>query len=123
MSYAERHAVAVTTDSSGDFTGYTPTITGRIIAVIYTKVDFADGVDFTITADVTGQNIWTESTVNAAKTVAPRQPTHSQVGVASLLVAAGEPVEDYIVVANERVEVVVADGGDTKTGTITVIVG
>ena len=122
MSYAERHTVALTTDASGDVTGYTNTVTGRVIAVIYTKDDFAAGVDFTITSETTGQNIWTESDVNASKTVAPRQPTHDRAGVASLYAAAGEPVEDHIYVALERIKIVVAQGGNAKSGSFTVIV-
>lgn len=125
MSYAERHAVSLTTDASGDVTGYTPVITGKIVNVIYAKdgtTPFADGVDFTITAEATGQTIWQESDVNASKTVAPRQPTHDTVGAASLYAGSGEPVEDAIVLAADRVKIVVAQGGDTKTGVITVIV-
>ena len=122
MGYAERHEVTLTTDSSGDATGYTPVVSGRISAVIYSKTDFADGVDFTITSDITLQTIWTESNVNASKTVQPQQATHSTAGVASLYAAAGEPVEASVVVANERVKIVVAQGGDTKTGKITVLV-
>ena len=63
------------------------------------------------------------SAVTAAKTVAPRQPTHDLIGVASLYAAAGEGVEVPVVVGNDRVKIVVASGGDTKTGTFHVIVG
>ena len=122
MGYAEVHAVNLTTDASGDVTGYTPVVSGRVVAAIYTKTDFADGVDFTITGEDTLQTIWTESNVNAAKTVAPRQPTHSTVGVASLYAAGGEPVEDHVVVVNERIKVVIGSGGNTKTGKIEFII-
>jgi len=123
--YVERHQVDLTTDASGDATGYTPVVTGRIIAVAYVKdgtTPFADTVDFTITSEVTTQNIWVEENVTASKTVAPRQATHSTAGVASLYAAGGEPVEDHIVVANERVKCVVASGGDSKLGAFVVIV-
>ena len=123
MSYAERHAVSLTTDASGDATGYTPVVTGRIISIRYVKTDFDNGVDFTITGEDSSQNIWVESNVNAAKTVAPRQATHDTVGVASLYAGAGEPVEDHIVVAGERVKIVVASGGNVKAGAFHVIVG
>ena len=122
MSYAERHAVTITTDAGGDGTGYTPVITGRIQAIHYAKTDYAAGVDFTITAEATGETIWTESNVNASATRAPRQATHATDGTASLYAAAGEPVEDYIAVAEDRVKIVVAQGGDTKSGTFHVIV-
>jgi len=122
MSYTERHAVTITTDASGDGTGYTPVVTGRIMAIHYVKTDYAAGVDFTITAEATGETIWTESNVNASATRAPRQATHATDGTASLYAAAGEPVEDYIAVAEDRVKIVVAQGGDTKSGTFHVIV-
>jgi len=122
MSYAEKHAVALTTDGSGDVTAYTPAVTGQIAALIYTKTDFADGVDFTITLEESGETVWTETDVNAAKTVAPRQASHSTAGVAALYAAAGEAVLVPIHAANDRVKIVVASGGAVKTGTITVIV-
>lgn len=123
MSYAERHTVSLTTASGGGVTAYTPVVTGRVIACIYTKTDFEDTVDFAITADGSGQNIWTQENITASVTVAPRQATHNEAGVASLHIAAGEPEEDYIVVANERIEVAITNGGSVKTGSITFIIG
>mgnify|MGYP005818567557 FL=1 len=122
MGYAERHDVALTTDSSGDATAYTPIVSGRVVTLVYTKTDFDNGVDFTITGDSSGETIWTESNVNAAKTVRPRVATHDTAGVASLYAAAGEPVETPVVVANERIKVVIAQGGNVKTGKITVYI-
>jgi len=122
MGYAERHDVALTTDASGDVTGYTPIVSGRVVTLVYTKTDFEDGVDFTITADSSGETIWTESNVNAAKTVRPRVATHDTAGVASLYAGGGEPVETPVIVANERIKVVIAQGGNVKTGKITVYV-
>jgi len=122
MSFPQRFTVTAAVDGSGDFTGYTPVVNGMIHAVEYVKTDYANGVDFTITTEVTLQGVWTESDVNAAKTVAPRQPTHSAVGVASLYAAAGEPVETLIAATNERIKIVVASGGVSKTGTFHVII-
>jgi len=122
MSHIERHAVSVTTDASGNATAYSPVLTGKINSITYAKTDFTDGVDFTITGEATGQTIWTESNVNASKTVAPRQPTHGQDGTASLYAAGGEPVEDKIALANDRVKIVIAQGGNTKSGTFYITV-
>lgn len=120
--YAELHSVAVTTDASGDATAYIPGLKGRIINVIYVKTDFANGVDFTITTEESLLDVWVEENVNASKTIAPRQPTHDKAGAASLYAGAGEPVEDHIVMAEERLKIAVAQGGDTKTGTFKIIV-
>lgn len=121
--YVERHRVSIATAADGSATEYTPVITGRLLAIVYTKIDFANGVDFTITAEATGETIWTEQNVNASKTVAPRQATHSTAGVAALYAAAGQSVNDYVAVAQDRVKIAIASGGATKTGTFDVIVG
>lgn len=118
--YVERHAITPVTDASGAATSYSTEVTGRIISVQYVKAgsgNYADGVDFTITTETTARDVWVQSNVNASAVVAPRQPTHDTAGAASLYAAAGEPVEDHIYVARERIKFVIAQGGDTKTGT------
>jgi hypothetical protein len=130
---ARRLSVTATTDATGAATVYIPSaaavaagappLNGRVLTLIYTKIDFAAGVDFAITAEASGEALWSETDCNASKTVAPRQPTHSTAGAASLYAAAGEPVEDHIVLAEDRIKIVVAQGGDTLTGTFTAIVG
>jgi TPP-dependent pyruvate/acetoin dehydrogenase alpha subunit len=47
----------------------------------------------------------------------PRQATHSKVGVASLYAAAGTAVQARVALANDRIKIVLAQGGATKTGT------
>jgi len=121
--YVEKHTVTLATNGDGDATGYTGTITGYISQIRYVKDDYASGVDFTITVEGTGEGLWTELNVNASATRAPRQATHDNAGVASLYAAGGEPVEDKILLANDRVKIVVAQGGDTKSGTFHVLVG
>lgn len=121
MTYAERHRVSITTDADGDAIGYTPVVTGKIRSIIYIKTDYADGVDFTITGEASGQTIWTEENVNAAKTVSPGQPTHSTAGVAATY-DGSNAVLAPVAIAGERVKIVVAAGGDTKAGAFDVII-
>jgi hypothetical protein len=112
------------TAADGSFTGYTSKpVTGKIIAVVYTKTDFADGSTMTLTGEESGMAIWAESNVNASAVRAPRQATHSTVGAAALYAVGGAAVLDEIVVANERLKIVVASGGNVKSGTLNVIVG
>lgn len=120
--YAERHAVAITTDASGDGTAYTPVVTGRVISIRYVKTDYADGVTVAITAEATGEGIWSEAAVNASATRAPRAATHSILGAAALYAAGGAAVLDHVVVAKDRIKIVVSAGGNTKTGTFHVVV-
>ncbi len=123
MSYAVSERVTVTTDASGDATVYTAARhTGMINCVIFTDTDLDNTADFTITTEDTAQNVWVESNVTTTKTVAPRQATHDTVGVASLYAAGGEPVETGIYCCNERIKFVVAQGGNTKTGTFRVVI-
>lgn len=112
----KRHVVTITTNGSGAGTGYSPVLSGRIHSIRYVKTDFANGVDFTITAEATGETIWAEENVDASATRAPRQATHSNAGVAALYAAGGQAVNDRIVLAADRVKIVVASGGDTKIG-------
>ena len=121
--YAERYAVTITTSAGGVGIGYTPVITGKIISIRYVKTDYVAGVDFTITAEATGETIWTQLDVNASATVAPRQATHDTAGVAALYAAAGAAVRDDIVLADDRVKIEIAAGGDPKVGIFHVIVG
>lgn len=117
-----RFVVSVTTDSSGDATAYTPKCSGRLISIRYVKTDFTDGVDFTITAETSGETLWTESNVNASATRHPRAATASTAGAASLYASGGTAVNDKIGLADDRVKIVVGSGGDTHTGTFHVTI-
>lgn len=117
MSYAQKHAITIETIADGSATAYSPVVTGLISQIVYVKDDFAAGVDFTVTVEGTGETVWDQDDVNASATVAPRQPTHSTAGVAALYAGSGTAVNDKIAVANDRIKFVIANGGDTKSGT------
>lgn len=115
--HAERHTVALETDASGDATGYTPNVTGRVHSISYVKDDYADGVDFTITLESTGESLWTDTNVNASERVYPVAPANiGSTGGASSL------TEVPVVAANDRVKIVVAQGGNATGGTFHVTV-
>lgn len=121
MSYAERHVVEVTTAADGSATAYSPTVTGKLSQIRYVKNDFAAGVDFTITAEATGETLWAENDVNASATRAPRQATHSTAGVAALYAGSGTAVNDKIALANDRIKIVIASGGNATRGTFHIV--
>jgi hypothetical protein len=121
LAVPKREAVVVTTDSSGAATAYAPRLTGRIHAIIYEKTDFDNGVDFTITAEATAESIWAENNVNASKVCYPRPQVHDASGTAKTYDgtrAVGEPV----VIVDDRVKIVIAQGGASKTGTFYIVV-
>lgn len=119
-----RFVVTVVTASDGSATAYSPYLSGKLAQISYIKAgsgNYTDGVDFTITAEATGETLWTESNVNATKHCRPRGPTHSNVGVASLFASGGEAVNDKIQLGRDRVKIVLASGGDTKTGAFHIV--
>jgi hypothetical protein len=123
MSYAQRVAVTVTTIADGSATAFSPTVSGQLSQIRYVKNNFTDGVDFTITSEATGETLWAQNDVNASATVAPRQATHSTAGAASLFAAGGTALTDKIALANDRLKIVIASGGDTKSGTFHFLFG
>src|SRR3954463_14337662 len=119
---ARKHSITLTTNGSGDVTGYSPYVSGYLGSIQYVKNNYTDGVDFTITADSTTETLWTEANVNAAKICRPRAPTHSTAGVAALYAAAGTAVNDRIALGRDRVKIVVSSGGAAHTGVFVVSV-
>lgn len=120
-----RYKVTVTTAADGTATAYAPKTSGEIHSVQYVKDGanaFADGVDFALTSEATGENIWTEANVNATAVRYPRAPTHSQAGVAALYAAGGTAVGARIALGGDRVKIAIAQGGNAKTGAFHILV-
>lgn len=117
MSYVERHTITVTTATSGAGIGYSPVVTGRVAALRYTKATggLASTSDLTITTETSAQSLWSATNINATTTVHPVAVANLPSGASSSL------TEVPIFAANERIKVEVAQGGNTKTGTFTVI--
>lgn len=120
--YAERHAVSLTTDASGAATGYTPAVTGRVLAVIYAKTDFADGIDFVVSLEATAEVILTGTNVNASAAFYPRVPVDDEAGADATLDGTRK-MREPVTAVNDRVKIVVASGGDTKSGTFHIVIG
>lgn len=124
----QRYKVTLATSTAQASTGYLPDptssdagqgITGKIKTIIYTRVDMVSSADFTITTERNGQTVWTQSNVGTSSLVKhPRAAIHTTGGTVSTAVA--EKTE--IAVVNDRIKIVVAQGGATKTGTFEVIV-
>lgn len=112
-------SITITTDGSGDATVYLGSrLRGRVHAIKYAPGDLDTGADLTITGETTAVEILVKanagtSTVWYYPRVIPNKNTD---GSAFTDLAAD------IHVLNERIKVVAAQGGDTKTGTITAYV-
>lgn len=120
--YAVRHTVALTTAADGSATGYTPNVTGRILGIRYVKTDFDNGVDFAITLEATGQAVLTLTDQNASGSFYPRVPVQDDVGADATLDGTRK-MREPVVAVNDRVKIVIAQGGNVKSGTVYVIVG
>jgi hypothetical protein len=117
-----RHDVALTTIANGSVTAYTPVVSGRVLAVGYVKTDFVDGVDITVTTEDTARTIVALENANASVLVHPRVAVQDAAGADATLDGTRlmrEPAH----VCNERVKIVVAQGGNVKTGSVYVLVG
>jgi hypothetical protein len=120
--YAERHVVSVTTDASGDVIGYTPAVTGRILGIRYVKNNFDNGHDFTVTLESSGESVMVGTNVDASASFYPRIGVTDAAGAAATLDGT-RLARDYVVAAQDRVKIVVAAGGNAKSGAYHVIVG
>lgn len=118
MSHAQRlQTIVVTTDSAGDGVGYSSeNITGRVHSIEYIKTDYANGVDVAVTGAETGTPVWNGTNVDAATTVYPVAAGTLPDGSESTLTEVG------IVLANEPLKIVVANGGNGKSGSFIVTV-
>lgn len=120
--HAERHEVPITTDASGDGTSYTPEVTGRVLGIRYVKNNYANGVDFTVTLEDTGEAVMVGTDVNASASFYPRVGVTDAAGAAATLDGT-RLYRDAVVAVRDRVKIVVAQGGDTKSGTFHVVIG
>lgn len=120
--HVERHLVTITTDGSGDGTGYTPNVTGRILGIRYVKTSYDDTIDFTVTLEATGEAVMVGTNVNASASFYPRVGVTDASGAAATLDGT-RLMRDSVHAAGDRVKIVVAQGGSSKVGAFYVIIG
>lgn len=113
-----RNTVIITTDASGAGTGYTPAISGKILQIRYVHSTYDANWDLAITGEDTGIAVLTKTNEGAASaSYAPRQPVHATANAAVVTYDGTRGVAEPVCVWDERVKIVVAEGGNTKTGT------
>lgn len=116
--YVKQKRVTMTTNDSGAVTGYINAMNGRILSIIYQKTDYDDGVGIVVTNDNTGEPILTKAAMNATDSFVPGHEVNAVADATAVTNAWA-----YLVVADEKIKIVVAAGGDTKSGTFIVNVG
>ena len=107
----------ISTVGDGSATAYAgKNVTGHILAIQYAFGDIANTADFTITGETTGLEILTYANVPAANdTFFPRVIARQHTDGAAIASTNGGPP----FVCDERIKVVVAQGGASKSGTMT----
>ncbi len=108
-----RFTVNVTTDDQGAAVAYSPQCNGLVRTVEYVKpisggLDAATDID--IIADVSGAVIWTNDDLSASKVIHPLAQAQDNTGAD--ITGAYAP----ICLADERIKITVANGGDTLSG-------
>ena len=115
-------SITLTTAIGGAATGYLGTttkgggLTGKLLQIYYEKDDFVNGVDFTITAEDTAEDLWVDTNINASEPVRPRIAVQKNTGADVTRDGTRKVYEPYLLV-DERIEIVIAQGGDAKSGT------
>lgn len=127
MARSRKFTVVAPSNGSQVGTHYTPWFSGFVESIQYVKAQsgaYTDGVDFTITLDETGESLWVDTNINASEIVRPRAATCGVDGVAAAYAdATGAPsVLDRIAAGRDRVKIVLAQAGASKTGTFVITV-
>jgi len=112
--------VAITTDSGGNATVYLGSkIRGYLVALIYRPGTIVTGADLTVTGEDSGTPILSKSNLGTGNSyLYPRAlPTNANSSTGPL----GTVPSERIPLLRERIKVVVAQGGDTLTGSMEAI--
>lgn len=109
-----RFSVAITTSALGAAVAYSPQCNGLIRTVEYVKptsggLDIATDID--IVADISGAVIWTNDDLAASQVIHPLAQAQDNTGAD--ITGAYAP----ICLADERIKITVANGGNAASGT------
>lgn len=111
-----KFTVAGTTSGSATATVYSPYLSGYIESIQYIKPNsggLSDGSTMTITAEATGENIWTQTGVNASVKTRTRTATQTTAGVNATYDGTRVPLE-RVALGRDRVKIVITSGGNGK---------
>ena len=107
--------ISITVDASGDATVYSSGVSGRIHRIKIAPGTLTSGaVNFTVTSETHGDSILALTDLSADQDKYPRVIVSNNAGVA--LTA----YDHFIIQSDDRVKVVVDDGGNALTGSVTI---
>lgn len=121
MSFLRSVTVSVTTNSSGESTGFSANVTGKVHMVEYVPVPtthISSAAAVTVKGEESSRAILTLAALSSSPGFwYPRQPTHRSTSGSTFASVEGVQVP----VVNERVRFVVSGGGNGLSGTFRVI--
>jgi len=124
MAYVQRYAVSLTTAADGSATGYTEVANGRVFSISYVDTDLDAGADLTATTETTAQPVLTAANFGGTDTTwHPRVQVHDAADASAATLDGTRKNLDYVWAATERIKLVLAQGGNVKSGTFYVVVG
>lgn len=118
-----KFSVSATTTTGGDATVYSPYLSGYIENIEWVKPGSGGitGATFAITAEATGESIWSEASISASTRRKPRAATHTTAGAAATYDGTRAAL-DRIALGRDRVKIVISGGGSALTGTFHIFV-
>lgn len=120
--FVHKQDISLATDGSGDCTAASTVVTGRIHGIVFNAGTLANTADITVTAIATSEPILVVTNLSTSAPYYPRVQVHDETGAGATLDGTRK-MREAVCVANDRIRFVVAQGGASKTGTATLIVG
>ena len=112
-------SASIVTSAGGAATVYIGPFTGTLESLVYAPGTIATGADVVCTLETSGEAIWTETNLGTSTIV--RRPRVTPHGITGVALAALTVLEaPYLV--NDRIKVVIAQGGATKTGGVEALI-
>ena len=123
MAYTKKLTIALVTVADGSCTAYSEVASGDVQQIRYKPGTLDTGTDITMTAEDSGVAVWAESNLGTSNiTRVPQQAAHTTVGVAATLDGT-RPMLVPIRLSNERIKVILAQGGNVLTGSVEILMG
>ena len=119
--WVTQHTITITTDGDGAATVYSDVAAKGCVRAVIFDVGTLETPTVTVTGSLTGIAVFTKAAMDSGQTF-PHATAHST-ALADLTFDGTYKIPVPIPLANEKIKVVVAGGGDKKTGTLTVLVG
>lgn len=124
MGFVQKFDLNVVTATGGGAVAFTPPAMGSVVSIQYiadTVAAFASTADFTVASEDTGVEYWRQDNVTASAERYPLAPANTAAGEAFVYLGAS-PVGVPFQIANERIKITIAQGGNTKAGRFVVLV-